>query len=197
MAVKNQQYIKLNGGANLNVLDVLNNQQDKTIERLNIVCNNTLGGPINILLPEISALNGFTNFEITVADVSGTAAVDNIIITRGGASDKVNASTNATIGANFGKVFLSVASVETGAAAWNSYNTAAPASPVPTQTNETGLTPPGGLITLAQLPDPTQHVIVGYDGVFLANGLDYTRVGQIITPVTPLAGVHYTVFYSY
>jgi len=194
---KNQQYKTLIGGDTLNVLDILNNQQDKTLERLAIVCDTSNGLPIDILLPEISQLNGFTNFEITVSDNSGTSATGAINIARSGL-DKINNANTKIINVNFGKVFLQVSSTST----WSAFDTYSAAAYVPpTQINETLVANGVGDIQATNFPIlASQHLIVVHpDGRTLNITTQYTvnfLTGVINVPSLG-PGDLANVFYSY
>ena len=109
-------YIKLtatNSGA-LNYNMASNNNepfQFTNIERVVLVCDSTLN-PINIILPKISTLNGFTNFEVLINDNSGTAGTNPITVTVGDSdTDNILGNAGITIGTNNYKAHFYVASV--------------------------------------------------------------------------------------
>jgi len=202
MITRGQGYVNLIGGQNLNVQDLINNNQDKTLERINIVCDTTNGLPTTILLPEIANLSGFTNLELTITDSTNNASVGNINVIRGGATDRINQSTSATISTNSGKLYLQVASVKKGiiAAAWSAF-LASTASAVPyvppTQINQQVIADPSGVATLAHIPVNTQHVIVVQNALVLVAGVEYT-VSYVTPTISGLApGAEINVFYSY
>ncbi len=109
MATRGQKYITLIGGQSLNILDTLDNNEDITNQKLNIVCDTTNGFPINILLPDIAAFEGFTNFELTVDDKGGNAAAANINILTSG-TNKINGAASAMINSDNGKMFIQISS---------------------------------------------------------------------------------------
>lgn len=207
MSRQNLLYVELLGGESLNVQDLINgsNNSDKTLERLNIVCNTTNGLPIAIALPDISNLSGFTNLEITIDDKNGNASVGNIVVTRAG-TNKVNNGTSATINTNFGKLFLQIASVGT-TGGWTAFSTATSAPYVPpSQANDIGVLSGANTFQLTNFPVlATQHVIVTL-GDPLASGTLVRRLGTDYTInyatglITFLVGAPAditNVFYSY
>ena len=124
MTTSGQTYVELIGGQNLNIQDLLNNNKDVTLNRVNVVCDTSNGLAIGIQLPDIANLNGFSNFEVTVDDKAGNAAVGNITITRGGTTNKINNGTSVVINSNFGKMFFVVASLGT-TGGWQAFSSAA------------------------------------------------------------------------
>jgi hypothetical protein len=197
MASKNQQYINLIGGQSLNVLDVLNNQSDKTLERLNIVVDTSNGLPTDILLPEIAQLNGFTNFEITVADNTGGAAAANITITKSG-TNNINGLNNKVINANNGKVLLQIGL----SSSWSAFDTYSSAAYVPpTQINETLSANGASELQTSNFPIlASQHLIVVHPTGAVLNITTQYSVNYatgVITVPSLGPGDLANVFYSY
>lgn len=197
-----QKYIKLIGGQNLNIADLINDPQNKILNRILVDCDTSNGTAINIQLPEVSALNGATDFDIIITDRVGSAGTTPINITRGGSTDKINGGTSTTISSNYGKIYFAVGSLNTGSTggSWAAFNTAVatPYTP-PTQSNVNGVIDGSNQYTLPNLPLNTQHLIVSVGRQFLTNGLDYTvnYTTGVITFIFGGPGDPCNIFYSY
>lgn len=181
-----QKYIKLIGGQNLNVADLINDPQNKILNRIIVDCDTSNGTPINIQLPKVSDLNGATDFDIIVTDRVGKAGITPINITRGG-FDIINGGTSVSISTNYGKVYFAIGSLNTGAtgASWAAFNTAVgtPYTP-PTQTVENGPLDASNDLTLLQTPLTTQHIIVSD-----ASGRVLLTTQFTVTPATKKVNV--------
>lgn len=182
-----QKYIKLIGGQNLNVADLINDPQNKILNRIIVDCDTSNGTAINIQLPEVAALNGATDFDIIVTDRVGKAGTTPINITRGGSTDKINGGTSVSISTDYGKVYFAVGSLNTGltGGSWAAFNTAvsAPYTP-PSQTNEHGPLDASNDLTLLQTPLTSQHIIVSD-----ASGRILLTTQFTVTPATKKVNV--------
>lgn len=99
-------YQKLVAGDSFNVGSVLNDTQNRMIERMIIECNTAGGGgAINIQLPTWAALQSVLNFEISIVDTGNNAGTNNIVITPG-SGNTINNNATYTINTNKGAIFL-------------------------------------------------------------------------------------------
>jgi hypothetical protein len=107
-------YVKLTAtgaGLNYNLASNIDKFQFVNINRVTLVCDSTLGA-INILLPKITNLEGFTNFEVIVNDTAGRAATNNITITVGDEdTDNILGQAAIILNKNYYKMQFLVASV--------------------------------------------------------------------------------------
>lgn len=94
-------------GLNFNVANILDENQFVNINRIILVCDTTVG-PINIQLPKISNLGGFTNFEVLVDDSTGTSGTYPITITVGDNSDNILGAGGVTLSTNYGKMLFCI-----------------------------------------------------------------------------------------
>lgn len=201
--VRGALYAKVSAGQTLNLADLLLDNYgnvNKSVDRIIVDCDTSGGGgPVNITLPPIADLGPATNFNVVVRDRAGNAAVQNIIITRGGTTDKINASTTTTINSNYMSAFFVVGTVNT-VSGWACFNLST--INAYRQANEQGVLNGANKFQTANFPiSNKQHVIVADgNGKVLTVTTNYTidYATGLITLLAPyVAGDPMNVFYSY
>jgi hypothetical protein len=101
-----QLYQKLVSGDTFNIAQVLNDQSNKMIERMNIECNTSGGSSgITIQLPTVQQLDGLLNFEVVITDTGNNAAIRNITILPG-SGNTINKGASLVIATNKGGAFF-------------------------------------------------------------------------------------------
>lgn len=110
------------GALNVNLAATITSDQHRfvNINRIVLVCDSTLN-PINIQLPAISLLSGFTNLQICVNDNSGTSGTNAITITVADSDvDNILGQGGIVLDTDYYKADFSVGSNqnETGGNAW-------------------------------------------------------------------------------
>ncbi len=118
-----RNYIKLAGtagpGLDYNLGGIIGQNQFVNINRINLVCDTTIG-PINIQLPKITDLRGFTNFQVLVDHAAGNAGTYPITITVGDPGDNICGHYGVTLNVTNQKMLFEVASVTTDWTVWQS-----------------------------------------------------------------------------
>lgn len=154
-----RNYIKLTGtagpGLDYNLGGIIGQNQFVNINRINLICDTTVG-PINIQLPKITDLRGFTNFEVLVDHTSGNAGTNPITITVGDPGDNICGHYGITLNTTNQKMLFEVASVVTD---WTVWQSGCCAESFFTEYFD-DVTEDPGVVTTANFIDPTKPLIV-------------------------------------
>lgn len=103
-------YIKLTGPVSYNLGGNRDEFQFLNIERVNIICDTTLGA-ITIQLPKMSQLGRFLNYEVIVDHTAGNAVTNPINIVVGDPADNINGAGGVILNATKQKMHFLVASL--------------------------------------------------------------------------------------
>ncbi len=98
-------YIKLVAGDSFNIGSVLNDQNNRMIERMYIECNTVGSGDVTIQLPTFEYLAGNLNFEVIITDTGNNASVNNIVLLAG-SGNTINGAASSTMTVNKSALFI-------------------------------------------------------------------------------------------
>ena len=203
MANLGSLYAKVASGGTLNLADIINNNGNKSLERIIVECSPAGGGGgISIQMPEVSALGAATNFNVLVIDKTGNAAAENITISRAGATDKINGANTTVINTANGAVLLNIGAVASGASSYMAVNTSSISTGAATQAHQDGVTAAGNVFQLANFPVRSdRHLIGSRLGAVIREGAgkDFTidYASGLITMLIGAPGDEVNFFYSY